>query len=91
MPSNPIALILGAGPNIGTHVSKVFASRGYRVAVASRSNPSFDGGQELHIPVDLSDPENVPSVFEVVKTKFGVSPSVVIYNCKLNMHLVIFL
>ncbi|KEF63605.1 uncharacterized protein A1O9_01583 [Exophiala aquamarina CBS 119918] len=90
MASKPILLVLGAGPNIGIHVSKFFAGRGYKVALASRSKPSFDGGQELHIPVDLSNPENVPGVFEAVRAKFGESPSVVVYNCAShvddNMH-----
>lgn len=82
MTSKPIILILGAGPNIGTHVSKGFASRGYRVALASRSSSNFGGDQDLHIPVDLSNPENVPGVFGAVESKFGAPPSVVVYNCE---------
>jgi NAD(P)-dependent dehydrogenase (short-subunit alcohol dehydrogenase family) len=78
----PILLILGAGPNIGTYVSETFASRGYKIAVASRSSPESKGGHDLHIAVDLSNPENVYGVFEAVKANFGALPSVVIYNCK---------
>lgn len=40
----------------------------------------MDAGQQMHIPVDLSKPEDVPSVFEKVKEQLGAAPSVVLYN-----------
>ena len=76
----PVLLILGAGPNIGLHVSKAFAAKGYKVALASRKAPTVDGDHAIHVPVDLSKPETVAGVFETVKEKLGASPSVVVYN-----------
>ena len=80
--SQPVLLILGAGSNIGVHVTKTFATKGYRVALASRSEPTIDAGQVLHVPVDLAKPELVPSVFRQVREKLGEFPSVVVYNGK---------
>lgn len=78
--STPILLILGAGPKIGIYVARSFSLKGYKVVLASRSAPTVDAGQQMHIPVDLSKPEDVPSVFEKVKEQFGAAPSVVLYN-----------
>ena len=79
----PVLLVLGAGPNIGSHVAKAFAAKGYKVALASRKAQPVDDNQ-LHVPVDLSKPESVPGVFETVKAKLGNAPSVVVYNSTLS-------
>jgi NAD(P)-dependent dehydrogenase (short-subunit alcohol dehydrogenase family) len=81
MSSAPIVLILGAGPNIGQHVARAFAAKGYRIALSSRSSSDLTlQPDDLHIPADLSQPSSVPVIFSSVKAKFGASPSVVIYN-----------
>lgn len=85
MTTAPILLILGAGPNIGAHVAKAFAAKGYKVATASRRTPPES--DYLHVPVDLSKPESVPGVFETVKAKLGAAPSVVVYNGMLFLSL----
>ena len=77
-----ILLILGAGPGIGSHVAKIFASKGYRVATASRKQKQGEDGVDLHVVVDLAKPETVPSVFEKVRNEFGGEPGVVVYNGK---------
>jgi len=75
-----VALILGAGPNIGASLSTAFASRGYAIALASRSaDASQDSSSKIHVQVDLAKPETVKSVFDEVEKKLGV-PGVVIYN-----------
>ncbi|KAJ9610359.1 hypothetical protein H2200_005136 [Cladophialophora chaetospira] len=79
--SSPILLILGAGSNIGDHVARAFAAKDFRLALASRKVPANKPQDALHIPVDLSKPENVPHVFETVKAKLGSAPSIVVYNC----------
>jgi len=77
-----IALILGAGPNIGQSVAKEFKDKGYRVAVTSRSaDPKASSSEDLSIQADLSHPEAASEVFEKVKSTWGV-PHVVIYNGK---------
>lgn len=81
--SSPIVLILGSGPRIGEAVSAKFAASGYKVAYASRKGTnSIDqqGHLSLHVDLANSDPNNLASVFEKVKSEFKVAPSVVIYN-----------
>ncbi|KAF2838839.1 putative short-chain dehydrogenase [Patellaria atrata CBS 101060] len=78
--SKPIALILGAGANIGTAVARRFNSEGYSVAVASRSysdTPTPDG--YFGVKTDFSDSTSIPEVFRKVKAALG-NPSVVVYN-----------
>lgn len=81
MPSgSPVALILGAGSNIGGHVGRAFASKGYRIALAARSLREEDSTPEqLHVRADFADPACIPDIFFKVKSKLGV-PSVVVYN-----------
>ncbi|KAF2431635.1 NAD(P)-binding protein [Tothia fuscella] len=78
--SNPVILILGAGPNIGQAVAKTFASKGYKVALASRSLKEADNTDgQLNITSDLSHPNDVVNAFAKVKEVLGI-PSVVVYN-----------
>jgi NAD(P)-dependent dehydrogenase (short-subunit alcohol dehydrogenase family) len=80
--SYPIVLILGAGSNIGQGVAQAFASKGYKVALASRSiDEAASTDIQLHVRTDLSNPDEVVTTFEKVKKAFGF-PSVVIYNGK---------
>lgn len=80
---SPVALILGAGPNIGQSAVRKFASKGYKVALASRSlKESNSTDDQLHIPSDFTKPDDVISAFNKVKEVFGI-PSVVVYNGKL--------
>jgi len=81
MPStSPIILILGAGPNIGQHVARAFAAKGYKVGLAARRVKEADNNtDQVNIPSDLSDPNSVVNAFSKVKELLGL-PSVVIYN-----------
>ncbi|KAJ4278090.1 hypothetical protein NW764_008122 [Fusarium oxysporum] len=77
---SPIVLILGSGPNIGQCVARKFASEGFRVAIASRSQKEADStDKQLNIKTDLTKPLEVADAFSKVKTTFG-TPSVVVYN-----------
>jgi NAD(P)-dependent dehydrogenase (short-subunit alcohol dehydrogenase family) len=79
-PNSPVALILGAGSNIGQHVGRAFAAKGYRIALAARSLKEEDSTpSQLHIRSDFSDPESVEKVFSTVKSQLG-TPGVVVYN-----------
>lgn len=79
---SPVALILGAGPNIGTAVARAFAAQGYQVALAARSlNPASSTTNQLNIRSDFGNPADVVDAFKQVKIKFG-NPSVVVYNGK---------
>ncbi|KAG4438110.1 hypothetical protein IFR05_006390 [Cadophora sp. M221] len=78
--TSPIILILGAGPNIGQAVARTFASKGYKVALASRSLKEEDStDDQLNITSDFSNPEDVVSAFAKVRKALGI-PSVVVYN-----------
>ncbi|KAL3422092.1 short-chain dehydrogenase [Phlyctema vagabunda] len=81
MPSpSPIALVLGAGPNVGQSVGKAFAAKGYRIALVSRkASDSQDTPDQIHIKADFSDPNSIVDVFSKVKHVLGI-PSVVVYN-----------
>lgn len=77
---SPVILILGAGPNVGQHVARAFAAKGYKVALASRRLKEEDNTtDQVNISSDLSDPGSVPGVFSKVKALLGL-PSVVVYN-----------
>ncbi|KAH8796485.1 putative short-chain dehydrogenase [Hyaloscypha finlandica] len=78
--TSPVILILGAGPNVGSHVAKAFASKGYKVALAARKAKEADNtSDQVNIPSDLSDPNSVLNAFSKVKALLGL-PSVVVYN-----------
>ena len=80
----PIILILGAGPNIGQAVARIFASKGYKVALAARSVKEADNSDNLlNIPSDFSKTEDVVNAFDQTKKTFGI-PSVVVYNGKFS-------
>jgi NAD(P)-dependent dehydrogenase (short-subunit alcohol dehydrogenase family) len=80
----PVALIFGAGANIGAALVRRFSQAGYRVATVSRNAadppvPSADGAT-LAVRADLSEPTQVPRAFNAVRQLWGASPSVVIWN-----------
>jgi NAD(P)-dependent dehydrogenase (short-subunit alcohol dehydrogenase family) len=80
----PVALIFGAGANIGAALAQRFSGAGYRVATVSRKAadppvPSPDGAT-LAVRADLSDPAQIPQVFDAVRQTWGIFPSVVIWN-----------
>jgi hypothetical protein len=79
-----VALILGSGPNVGRHVSRAFAAKGYKVALASRSLKKPDDAAGLtHFRVELSNPVSIPELFTKVEHDLG-APSVVVYNGQYN-------
>jgi NAD(P)-dependent dehydrogenase (short-subunit alcohol dehydrogenase family) len=81
MATNPVVLILGAGPRIGAAVAEKFASNGYQVAVASRSGSGTKTAKGfLSLKADFTKPDSIPALFDAVKTEFHTSPSVVVYN-----------
>lgn len=78
--TSPVILILGSGPNIGRSVARVFAAKGYKVALASRKAGAEDAGPgQVQFQSDLSDPKSLANLFSNVKASLGI-PSVVVYN-----------
>ena len=77
---SPVALILGAGPNVGEAVARLFASKGYKIGLAARSVKEAEStDNQLNIPSDFTKTDDVVSAFAKVKERFGI-PSVVVYN-----------
>jgi len=79
--SSPVALIFGAGKNVGASVAKAFSAEGYKIATVSRTATTdpIINERRLHIQSDLSDPDGISGVFETVRKHLG-HPSVVVYN-----------
>lgn len=81
MSSKSVALILGAGPRVGSAVAQKLAGSGYAVAVASRKGSNSRNSDGIHsIKLDLSQPASVKTAFDAVKAEFGAAPSLVVYN-----------
>ncbi|KAL6889143.1 hypothetical protein GGI43DRAFT_425806 [Trichoderma evansii] len=77
---NKIVLIFGFGPRISAGVARAFASKGYKIAVVSRTKKAIEPGDDyLWIQADFSDAFSVEGVFTTVRSKLGI-PSVVVYN-----------
>jgi len=79
MSAKPVALILGAGPRIGTSVAAKLVAMGYNVAAVSRKGANVEEAV-FSLKADFTKPESITAVFDEVKTKFHAAPSVVIYN-----------
>ncbi|KAF5679432.1 short-chain dehydrogenase [Fusarium heterosporum] len=76
----PTVLIFGAGAKTGMAIANAFHSKGYKLALASRSqDPATSTEDELHIPTDCSDTDSILQAFEQTRNVFG-HPTVVIYN-----------
>ena len=74
-----VALIFGAGPNIGKATASAFISAGYKAALVSRSSKNESTAEQIYLSADVTDPSSIPGVFKTVTEKLG-APSVVIYN-----------
>ena len=86
MSASPIVLILGSGPNIGQHVARAFAAKGYKVALASRRGKEEENtANQINIAADFANPDAVVNAFSKVKSLLGL-PSVVVYNGRPSAH-----
>lgn len=80
MSPSPIALIIGAGSNVGLSCARAFSAKGYQVLVSSRTARSdSDFAGYTHLPSDVTQPASIIELFKAVKQAAGI-PSVVIYN-----------
>ncbi|KAJ7577258.1 hypothetical protein C8J56DRAFT_836626 [Mycena floridula] len=82
--SHLVALILGAGSNVGKSVATTLKSHGYRVALGSR-NPDFESVKAdgyFAVRVDMTKTESIIEAFATVNKDLG-PPNVVIYNASI--------
>ncbi|PNP55307.1 hypothetical protein THARTR1_04449 [Trichoderma harzianum] len=80
MASKGIALILGAGSNVGQALSSTFSQAGYKVALVSRSAKESSSATQVSIAADLTNPDAIPPIFASVRKALGADPNVVVYN-----------
>jgi NAD(P)-dependent dehydrogenase (short-subunit alcohol dehydrogenase family) len=79
--SRQVALILGAGPGIGSSIAVAFANKGYQVAIASQKGTSSKTSKGfLSLLANFANPDFVPALFNTVKSTFNTAPSIIIYN-----------
>ncbi|KAK7046536.1 hypothetical protein R3P38DRAFT_2874273 [Favolaschia claudopus] len=79
--SSLVALIIGAGKNVGEHTAAALKAKGYRVAFGSRNPVVEDVKKNGYFPVtvNVESPESVKHAFAQVNKELG-PPSVVIFN-----------
>ncbi|KAF9007249.1 hypothetical protein BDZ89DRAFT_1120102 [Hymenopellis radicata] len=79
MSSKLVAVIIGAGSNVGGSVAQTLAKQNYQVAVGART--TRDKVPEGYYPfsVDVTKPESIKPAFEKVVADIG-PPNVVIFN-----------
>ena len=87
----PGAIVIGAGPGIGTSVAKRLAREGLAVSVLARSRRTVDGAlaalddgpvQTLGLTVDVTDEAGLRAALDEAVDRFGV-PEVLVYNAAL--------
>lgn len=83
IPTYRSALIVGTGPGLSASLARLFAAKGLKVAVASRSVAKLqplaaESGATAHA-CDASDPAQVAALFEALD-KAGATPDLVVYN-----------
>lgn len=71
------AIVLGAGPGLGTALVEAYASTGRRVAAVSRSGAAIPGA--VPIAADLGDPAQVRRAMGLAAAEVG-PPDIVHYN-----------
>ncbi|KAF8901831.1 hypothetical protein CPB85DRAFT_1227563 [Mucidula mucida] len=77
-----VALIIGAGPNIGDSVAHALLKQDYKVAVGSRTaKRSTDAFYPFTI--DITKPESIKAAFDTVAKELG-PPNVVVFNGNLR-------
>lgn len=80
---NAVAVVVGAGPGLGSALARRFAEAGMSVAVARRRNDSLPalaeevGGRAY--ACDATDRVAVERLFEAVESDFG-TPALVVFN-----------
>ncbi|TVY45906.1 hypothetical protein LSUB1_G000484 [Lachnellula subtilissima] len=75
-----VILIRGARPYVGASVAHAFFLKGYKVALASRSQKESDNSpSEIHIPTDVSNLGAMVAAFAKTRSLLR-EPSVVVYN-----------
>jgi NAD(P)-dependent dehydrogenase (short-subunit alcohol dehydrogenase family) len=82
------AIVIGAGPGIGTSVARRFARSGLPVAVLARSRATVDAAlaalvgesaESLGLTADVTDEDALRGALDAAVERFGI-PDVLVYN-----------
>lgn len=80
---NKTALIVGAGPGIGSSVARALAGRGFRVALAARNPDRLKDvvaqTGAVAFAANAADPASIADLFAATERTFGI-PEVVLFN-----------
>lgn len=90
--SRPVCAIVGAGEGLGRSLAEKFASKGFDLALISRSEAhgiaAMDAARQVDstrkvefFPADATVPETIEDAFSEIGKRLG-DPSVVIYNAR---------
>lgn len=85
MPARDVAIVVGAGPDLGSALARRFARAGMTVAAARRSTDKFNAlkqslGASFHgYACDATSEHSVLSLFEATDRELG-PPRLVVYN-----------
>ncbi|MFP3916124.1 MAG: SDR family NAD(P)-dependent oxidoreductase, partial [Actinomycetota bacterium] len=92
-PADRVALVTGGSRGIGRAIARELAGRGHPVAVNYASSPEAaeevvsavegQGGKALAVQADVSDEEQVRSLFDTVEESLG-RVSVLVNNAGIN-------
>ncbi|MEM9028995.1 MAG: SDR family oxidoreductase [Pseudomonadota bacterium] len=84
----PTLLLTGASRGIGHATVKKFAAEGWRVITCSRhpfpENCPWPGGQEDHLQVDLSDPNDTIRAVDEVRARLGGQLEALVNNAGIS-------
>ena len=74
-----VAVVTGASRGIGLAIAEALQAEGCRVVRVARSLAAMQSDKRLDVPRDITDPEQVAALAEVVEAAFGV-PDLVVNN-----------
>jgi NAD(P)-dependent dehydrogenase (short-subunit alcohol dehydrogenase family) len=86
--AEPLAIVVAAGPGVGSAVARRFARDGFRLAVLSRRQEAMDalaadlGGGARGFSADAADPASLEAALAEVLAAMG-PPKLLVYNASL--------
>jgi len=89
MKNNKVAVIIGAGPGLGSALAHKFTSEGYKVAIVARTKRKLQkiqkdiessGGEVFSVSADVTKEADLNSAFDKIFRTLGKNIDVLVYN-----------